>query len=152
MPDTRMSPRLKKFLQNWLINTLGVLIAVWVVPGIRFREDNVWTPFVTALVLGIFNTFLRPILVVLALPLLVFTLGLFLLIINAALLYLASWVLSGHFEIDNFWWALLGSAIISTVSLLLKLLTGMSDARVHFRRHPRAPDSDGPGQGPVIDI
>ena len=52
----------KKFLQSWAINTLAVLVAVYIVPGIRFKDDSLWTPFVTSLVLGILNAFIRPIL------------------------------------------------------------------------------------------
>jgi len=74
----------KKFLQNWAINTLAVLVAVYLVPGIRFRDDSLWTPFATSLVLGILNAFIRPILTLWALPLLILTLGLFRLLINAA--------------------------------------------------------------------
>ena len=74
---------MKKFLQSWAINTLAVLVAVYMVPGIHFKDDSLWTPFVTSLVLGILNAFIRPVLMFLALPLLIFTLGLFTLVINA---------------------------------------------------------------------
>ena len=49
---------MKKFLQSWAINTLAVLVAVYIVPGIRFKDDSFWTPFVTSLVLGILNSFI----------------------------------------------------------------------------------------------
>ena len=62
---------MRKFIQSWAINTLAVLVAVYVVPGIRFKDDSLWTPFVTSLVLGILNAFIRPILMLLALPLLI---------------------------------------------------------------------------------
>ena len=121
------------------------------VPGIRFKDDSLWTPFVTSLVLGILNAFIRPVLMVLALPLLIFTLGLFTLVINALLLYFVSFLLGRYFEVDSFWAAFLGALIISIVSMLLNLLTGGSRARVRFERRRRPPDSDG-GSGPVIDV
>jgi putative membrane protein len=134
---------MKKFLQSWAINTLAVLVAVYMVPGIRFKDDSLWTPFVTSLVLGI--------LMVLALPLVIVTLGLFTLVINALLLYFVSFLLGRYFQVDSFWAAFLGALIISIVSLLLNLLTGSSRARVRVTRRPRPPDS-GSGGGPVIDV
>src|ERR1051326_7543677 len=114
-----MPPKLKKFLQSWLINTLAVLVAVYLIPGLEFKDNSLWTPFVTSLVLGILNAFIRPIMDFLALPLLIVTLGLFRLVINAALLYLVSLLLGHYFEVRNFWWALLGALVISVVSLIL---------------------------------
>jgi putative membrane protein len=141
----------KKFLQSWAINTLAVLVAVYVVPGLRFKDDSLWTPLVTSLVLGILNAFIRPVLMILALPLLIFTLGLFTLVINALLLYFVSFLLSSHFEVDSFGAALLGALVISIVSVLLNLVTGITHARVRVGHRPRPPDSDR-GDGPVIDI
>ena len=143
---------MKKFVRNWAIDTLAVLVAVYVVPGIRFKDDSLWTPFVTSLVLGILNAFIRPILTLWALPLLILTLGLFRLLINALLLYFVSVLLGQYFEINSFWAAFLGALIISIVSLLLNLLTGASRSRVHFAHWRQPPDSKHGGSGPVIDI
>src|SRR5215472_2390617 len=81
-----MSPKLKKFLQNWAISTLAVAIASSIVPGIHY--DRFLDLVIASLLLGILNSFLKPILMFVALPLLVFTLGLFMFVINALLLYL----------------------------------------------------------------
>ena len=143
---------MKKFIQNWAINTLAVLVAVYLVPGIRFKDDSLWTPFVTSLVLGILNAFIRPILTLWALPLLILTLGLFRLLINALLLYFVSVLLGQYFEVNSFGAALLGALIISVVSLLLNLLTGASRSRFRFEHRRRPPDPDRGGDGPVIDI
>ena len=142
---------MKKFIQSWAINTLAVLVAVYMVPDIRFKDDSLWTPFVTSLVLGILNAFIRPILMLLALPLLIVTLGLFTLVINALLLYFVSFLLGRYFVVDSFGAAFLGALVISIVSLLLNLLTGSSRALVRFQHRRRPPDSGGDG-GPVIDI
>ena len=88
---------------------------------------------------------------VLALPLVIFTLGLFTLVINALLLYFVSFLLGSYFAVDSFGAAFLGALVISIVSLLLNLLTGSSRARVRFQHRRRPPDSEG-GGGPVIDI
>jgi len=142
----------RKFLQSWLINTLAVLVAVYVVPGIHFKDDSLWTPFVTALVLGILNTFIRPILMFLALPLLIVTLGLFTLVINALLLYFVSFLLQRHFAVDSFGAAFLGALVISIVSIILNFITGTNRPRVRVERRRRPPDSDRGGKGPVIDV
>lgn len=144
----------KEFIQSWLINTLAVLVAVYIVPGIRFNADHLWTPFVASLVLGILNAFIRPIMMLLALPLLIFTLGLFRLVINAFLLYLVSWMLGQYFEIDSFGSAFLGALVISIVAMLLNLLTGKSRAKVRVERHTRGKKGGGnsDGNGPIIDI
>ena len=148
-----MQPGLKKFIQRWIITTLAVLVAVYVVPGIRFRGDSLWTPFVTSLVLGILNAFIRPILMFFALPFLIFTLGLFTLVINALLLYLVGLIMGDYFVVDSFGSAFLGALIISVVSVALNILTGSGNARVTVRRGKRPPDSDRKdGDGPVIDV
>lgn len=143
---------MKKFLQSWAINTVAVLVAVYVVPGIRFTDESFWTPFVTSLVLGILNAFIRPVLTLLALPLLIVTLGLFRLVINALLLYFVSFLLAPHFQIDSFGAAFLGALIISIISFLLNSLTGANRAQVRVEHRSRPPDSDGGGSGPVIDV
>jgi putative membrane protein len=143
---------MKKFLKSWAINTLAVLVAVYTVPGLRFRDNSLWTPFVTALLLGILNAFLRPILMLLALPLLIFTLGLFTFVINAFLLYLVSLLLKGVFLVDSFWAAFLGALVISIVSGLLNILTGSGKARIRFEHRRRPPDSGPDNGGPVIDV
>jgi putative membrane protein len=146
-----MSPKLKKFIQSWLINTLAVLVAVYIVPGIHLKDNSPLTPFIVSLVLGILNAFIRPIIMLLALPLLIFTLGLFMLVINGLLLYLVGIVLQRHFQVDGFWPAFWGALIISIVSVILNSLTGSGSARLEVRRGGRPPGS-GHGGGPVIDV
>jgi len=147
-----MQPRLKKFLQSWLINTLAVLVAVYVVPGLKFKDNNLWTPFVTSLVLGVLNAFIRPIMDFLALPLLILTLGLFRIVINAILLYLVSLLMGNYFEVRNFWSALVGALIISVIGLILNTMTGTGNSRLVIQRHKRPPGSKDDGGGPVIDV
>jgi putative membrane protein len=142
----------KKFIQSWVINTLAVLVAVYVVPGIRFGNNSFWTPLVTSLVLGILNAFIRPILMLWALPLLIFTLGLFRLVINALLLYFVSFLLGPYFQVHSFGAAFLGALIISVISTLLNLLTGSGNSRITFTHRRRPPNSGDDGHGPIIDI
>jgi putative membrane protein len=143
--------RVKRFLQRLLINTLAVLVGVSIVPGLHYERplDLV----AASLLLGILNAFLRPLLLFLSLPLLIFTLGLFTLVINALLLYFVGLLLRPHFYVDTFWGAFWGALVISVVSLILNSLTGSGRARgrVEGRRDPpRGPGHD--DSGPVIDI
>jgi putative membrane protein len=145
-----MSPGLKKFIQSWFINTLAVLVAVYIVNGIHYRKPL--DLCVASLLLGILNAILRPIIMFLALPLLIFTLGLFMLVINALLLYFVGFILQPHFYVDGFWSAFWGALIISIVSLILNTLTGTGNARLRVQHRTRPPDSGPGGSGPVIDI
>jgi putative membrane protein len=124
-----------------------VLVAVYLVPGIHYRT---WLDLLVAsLLLGILNAVIRPILMLLSLPLLIFSLGLFTLVINALLLDFVGYLLRPAFSIQDFGTAFWGALVISLVSLLLNSLSGTGRSRVHFERR-RPPPGD--GKGPVIDI
>jgi len=101
-------------------------VAAWIVPGIRV-DGNAWTIFaVMAIILGLVNAVVRPLLKVLSCPLIILTLGLFTLVINGITLWLASaiavkWFHVG-FHVDGFWAAFLGALIVSIVSVVLTAL------------------------------
>ena len=146
-----MSPVLKAFLQRWIINILAVLVATQMVDGIKYKTPT--GLIVATLVLGILNAFVRPVMMLLSLPLLVFTLGLFTLVINALLLYFVGHVLDS-FQVDSFRAAFWGALVISIVSLFLNSLTGTGQSRIEVRRKKGAvPPADQDGSnGPVIDV
>jgi putative membrane protein len=139
-----------RFLGSWLINTLAVAVAVIVLRGHIHCQTSA-DLIIASLLLGILNAFVRPILMLLALPLLIFTLGLFMLVINALLLYFVGVLMGAHFQVDSFGFAFLGAIIISFVSMALNALTGMGSARITFQHRPRPPKSD-KDDGPVIDV
>jgi putative membrane protein len=101
---------------NWLLTTLAVIIVAYLLPGVVVR--SFLTALITALVLGLINAVLRPILIILTLPLTVVTLGIFIFVINALLVLLTSAIVPG-FEVRSFWWALLFSLLFSLVSFIL---------------------------------
>ena len=146
--NEKKSP-LKQFFLRWIITTLAVLVTVVILrPHIDYNGTT--NLFAASLLLGILNAFIRPIMMLLALPLLIFTLGLFTLVINASLLYLVHWLMGPGFEVESFGWALVGAIIISIVSVMLNILTGTGKTRVTYRRGPPPPrDGD---DGPVIDV
>jgi putative membrane protein len=138
-----------RFLGNWAINTFAVLIAAIILRG-HIRYANPTDLIVASLLLGILNAFVRPVLMLLTLPLLIFTLGLFTLVINAVLLRFVGWLLAPHFQVDSFGFAFLGALIISIVSVALNVLTG--NARVTVQRRPPPPKKPRDDDGPVIDV
>jgi putative membrane protein len=149
-----MSPPLKLFLQRWLINAIAVLVAASIVPGIEHTTFPAL--LVASLLLGILNALLRPLLVLLSLPLVIFSLGLFTLVINALLLMLVGQLVKS-FHVESFWAAFWGGLIISLVSLILNTFTGTGEKRIDLRspRSFRRRDDHehrGPGGGSVIDI
>lgn len=106
-------------LIKWLIAALAVMITSYVLPGVVVA--GFWAALWVALFLGLLNAVLKPILVVLTLPVNILTLGLFTFVINALLVLLASSVLDG-FSVSGFWVALLFSLILSLFSYLVNLV------------------------------
>ena len=112
-----------KLLIRWIIVAFSLFVAAWLVPGIRV-EGNAWLIFtVMALILGLVNAVIRPILALLTCSLIILTLGLFVLVINALTLWLASAIAVNWFHVgfyvDGFWAAFLGALIVSIVSVIL---------------------------------
>lgn len=103
-------------LLKMILTTLAILLVTNVYPGIQV--DSVTTAIIAAVVLALINTIVRPVVVILTLPISMLTLGLFLLVINAAMLYLAAWLVNG-FDVGGYWDALIASFIISVVVALL---------------------------------
>ena len=103
----------------WILNAVALLIVAYILPGIAVSSFG--SALIAALVLGLLNTLVKPVLVLLTLPITIVTLGLFLLILNGLLFWFAGSVLTG-FTVNGFWWAMLGALIYSIVS---GLLTGL---------------------------
>ena len=101
---------------NWLANALVIMVAAYVLPGVHV--ENLWTALLVALVMGILNILIKPLLIVLTLPITIVTFGLFLLVINALMVLLASHIVTG-FKVDGFWWALLFSIFVSLINLVI---------------------------------
>lgn len=115
-----------KLLLRWVILSFALFVAAWLVPGIRVRQDA-WTAYAAmALILGLVNAVVRPFLKLLSCPLILLTLGLFVLVINGFALWLAArialdWFGVG-FYVDGFGSAFFGALIVSIVSVILNLL------------------------------
>ncbi len=100
----------------WLLNAVALLAVAYLLPGIAVASFG--SAMIAALVLGLLNTIIKPILVFLTLPITILTLGLFLLVINALVFWFAGSILSG-FKVNGFWWAMLGALLYTVISGLL---------------------------------
>lgn len=116
-----------RLILHWLINVVALVVAAWLTPGIVVVDQTGWVAVaVMAAVLALVNALVRPILTLLSCGLIVITLGLFLLVVNAATFALASWIcvnwLGVGFYVDGFWSALIASIIVSIVSFVLSMV------------------------------
>jgi len=118
------------FALQTVINAVALWVAAWAIPGITFGGGStgqvVKTVVIVALIFGIVNTFIKPILKLLSLPFIILTLGLFVFIVNAFMLQLTSW-LAGKFDlafhVEHFFWdAVFGALIITFVSMILSFI------------------------------
>jgi putative membrane protein len=109
------------FIITWILTAISLLITAYLVPG--FQLDTVTAAAIGAIVLGFVNAIVRPLMVLLTLPLTILTLGLFLLVVNAISISLVAYLTPG-FSISSFWAALFGSIVLSLVSSLLGTFLG----------------------------
>ncbi len=120
-------------LIRWLVITVAILLSSTILPGIHVA--SLTTAIIAAAILGIINTFLRPVLLILTLPLTILTLGIFAFVLNALMLLLVAYFVPG-FEIDGFLWAFLGALIISIVSWIANRFIKTSDHKPGNREKP----------------
>jgi putative membrane protein len=139
---------------RWIVLTLAVFLAAKIVPGISYETYT--SLLIAGLVLGILNTFVKPILTLLSLPFIIVTLGLFLVILNALTLKLTGWLVPG-FHVNGFWAAVLGALIISVVNLFFGGTKSKAVKNSRFQVHSSTLPSNAvkkvdTGKGDVIDI
>jgi putative membrane protein len=113
-----------KFIIRWAINAVALYVAIWVVPGIVLSGE--WTDILwLALIFGLLNALVRPVLKFLTCPLIILTLGLFTIVINTGMLLLTSRIgqtFGFGLTVDGFWQAVLGSLVISLVSVVMSMI------------------------------
>jgi len=132
-----------KLLIHWVIIALALAAAAYLVPGIRVTDTEAlpgWaTVAIMAVIFGLVNALIRPVLRFLTCPLIILTLGLFTLVINALMLLLASWIgtqFGVGFHVEGFWAAFWGALVISIVSWILSMILGVGDRDRRPRRDP----------------
>ncbi len=122
------------FLIRWFVTTVAVFLAEKLLPGIRC--DSTGALLGASLLLGIINAFVRPVLLLLSIPFIIVTMGLFIFVVNALLLLLVA-ALIPSFHVDGFWSAFFGGILIGLVSWVLSSFFRTSDGRIHaITYHP----------------
>jgi putative membrane protein len=118
-----------KFVISVVVDALALAAAVWLIGGISLTgdttEDQILVLVIVALIFGVINAFVAPLVKLLSLPFIILTLGLFLLVINAVMLMLTSWIaeqIGLGFEVDGFWTAVLGAIVITIASWILEAI------------------------------
>lgn len=107
---------MNSLILRWLLNTLALAVSAWMIPGIQV--EGIIPALFSALVLGVINAVIRPIVILFTLPINILTLGLFTLVINGLMLWMVSGLVSG-FEVSGFWAAFFGAIVLSVISTVL---------------------------------
>jgi putative membrane protein len=132
---------MKEFLLRWLVTALSVMGATFLIPGISY--DTFGTLLGAALLLGIINAMVRPVLLILSLPFIIVTMGFFILVINALLILFVSNVIPG-FHVSGFWTALFAGIVIGVISWILSSFFRGSDGTIHpVTYHPKIKQVEG---------
>ena len=129
IPNRIGEPMLKRLLYTWIVNVAAIWVASIFVDGVDYSEDY-WVLIVAGLVFGLVNFLVKPIIKLLAIPIIVITLGIALFFINLLMLYITSWIVAG-FDLDSFMSAVWATAIIAAVNWVL---TGIFDVDERRRR------------------
>ena len=115
-----------KFLAQLIVSALAVIVTSMILPGVHV--DNALTAIIVAAVLAFLNTIVKPVLVILTIPITIFTLGIFLLVINAFIIMLTAKIVDG-FHVDGFWIALLFSLLLTLVTAVFESIANRTDQR-----------------------
>jgi putative membrane protein len=110
----------RSLLLRWVSNVVALFVATWLLSGIDYG-DSWWTLLIAAAVFTVVNAWVKPILSILSIPFIIVTLGLFYFLINVLMLYVTDWIVP-DFEIETFWWGVLGAIIVSIVNGLMNIV------------------------------
>ena len=136
------------FLTRTIVMTLAVILAAYLLPGVHV--NSVWWAILTAIVISLLNSFIRPILIVVTLPFTIISMGLFLFIINAVVIMLASGLVRG-FDVDGFGSALLFSLLLTILNYLLELPNKLMNRKT-FEENDDDSDTDDEGFTPYEEV
>lgn len=110
---------MKDFILHLLVSSLAIFLTAYILPGVNVGAYSI--AILVALVLAVLNAIVKPLLIILTIPITIFTFGLFLLAINAGIILIADWLVDG-FHVDSFWWALLFSIVVSFIMSVFQKL------------------------------
>lgn len=140
---------MKKFLIKWFVNIIALLVVIHVIAGVSI--ENMQTVLVAALILGLLNAFIRPFILILALPITILTFGLFTLFVNGFLFYLAAKFVRG-FTVAGFWNAFWAALLFSIMSSLLNFLLTPKITIGYDLFHSKGGHRINPDKDDVIDV
>lgn len=139
---------MKTFLTRWFVTTIAVAVAAQIT---GMKAEGLLPLLIAALLLGFFNAVIRPVLLVLSLPFILVTLGFFILVVNALMLWMVGKLVPG-FHVDGFWTAFFGSIVVSIVSWMLNAIFGTSETQPHLAvRKTESVDGIKRVEGRVVD-
>jgi putative membrane protein len=123
-----------KLLLRWAINTVAILATAYLLKPAFEPRITLWAAVAAGLLLGLLNTFVRPLFKWLSLPINILTLGLFTLVINGAIVQILSWLMGDAFHVRNFGWAILAALVISIITSVINIIVGGSARREEPRQ------------------
>jgi putative membrane protein len=115
------------FIVKLFLNAIAVVITAYLLPGVHLLDFTY--AIILAALLSLLNASLKPLLIFLTIPATIFTLGLFLLVINALIIEVADWIIADGFNVDSFWWALAFSIVLSFINGIFDRLTVKAETR-----------------------
>jgi putative membrane protein len=118
---------MRNFVLRLIVNAIALAVTAALLPGIHIRDDSIGTLLIVAFIFGVVNAIIKPILIILSCPLVILTLGLFLLVVNGIMLLITDAIAGNRLEIDTFWWAVLGGLIMGFVGSILENALGLNE-------------------------
>jgi putative membrane protein len=118
---------MRDFLLRLLINAAALAATAMFLPGIHIRDNELGTLLLVALIFGFVNAIFKPIILVLSCPLIILTFGLWGLVINGLMLIITDALAGNRFQVDGFWWAVLGGMVVSVISVILEETLGLNE-------------------------
>ena len=115
-----------RFLLRLVVNAIALVITAYILPGIHVNTD-IGPLLLVALIFGIVNALVKPVITVLSCPLILITLGLFYLVVNGLMLLITDELAGGNFDVDGLGWAILGGIVLGLVGMVLESLLGLDD-------------------------
>ncbi len=118
---------MRNLILRLIVNAAALAATAALLPGIGVRDNEIWTLLVVALIFGVVNAVLKPVFLVLSCPLIVLTLGLFVVVVNGLMLLITDALAGGRFTVDGLGWAILGGLVVGAISGILERALGLDE-------------------------
>jgi putative membrane protein len=118
---------IRNFFLRLIVNATALAATAAILPGIHIQNNKIGTLLVIALIFGIVNAVLKPVIIIMSCPLIILSLGLFAIAINGIMLLITEAVAGDRFQIDGFWWAVLGGLVVGIIASILENVLGLKE-------------------------